>query len=359
MTAASLAQTLIDQHDDLFALALVYQEAPGSRRPGRLEGAYLRRRLAASRPGSFIRDNAHGHSRLKWSDDPIRKTLLVTPNESVILEHLNRLLVDFENTRSNGALSTIQEEMIFEVLCWWPFTSWPAPKNFGRPFALNPLFKEGDLRLLPRIERIQSRPCYVLDIKDVVTFWVDCERPRCILRKDVYNPRTNSVASRYEMDDHREVGDGIWIPGRFRSMQFDSNAQSPQLRERLVIDAAFLIDDVEVNDHVPPETFRLNLEPGTVRRVVSSNAERFDPVSDGQGLHLISILNWSRAVAAAKKAGTDPGFEGRLPLILSVVAVGGVTVALLLAARPSTSRAGTLNPTTLGANTLKQGSCQP
>ncbi len=339
VAAVSLAKTLINQHDALFALSLVYKEVQTSR-SGPPERVYLRRFVAASRPGLFIRDNGHGHDRQPWTDDPFRKTLLVTPTESTLLENLNRLVVDFEYERSGAAPSPIQDELIFEVLCWWPFTEWPPPERRGYPFAMSTLLKDGAYQLLPRTESVQSRPCYILEIKKgdyTVRIWIDCERPKCVLRKEIYNPKTRSVASRYEMMDYKDAGDGIWLPGRFRNTQFDSNAHTPQLRARVVIDATFLISDVRINHHVSPETFRLDLLPGTVRKVVSTDMERYEPVRDGQIEYFMSILDWSRSVTG-NQAGRNPRLWGRPHLILFAIGVVGAAVAFVLARRPLARR---------------------
>ena len=331
-----LAKTLIDQHDALNALALVYQEVSASR-PGQPDGAYLRRFVAASRPGSFIRDNGHGHKRLHWLDDSKLTTLLVTPTESTLLENLNRLVKDLKYEHRGPAASFMEGELIFDVLCWWPYTDWPPPEIYGHANSMSALLKEKAYRLLPRKESVQSRPCYILELNDVNTIWIDWERPRCVLRREVYSPGTRAVASRYEMMEYREAGDGIWLPGRFRSMRFDPNAHTPQLRERVLVDVTFLVSDVKVNHDVPPETFRQNFSPGTVRKVVSAGMERYEPVRDGQAEHFESILRWSRAVTA-KPAASDSGLLGRPFLIFLPVGVVGGAVAFVLARRASARR---------------------
>jgi hypothetical protein len=325
--SGALAKELIDQHDSLTALSFVYEQEPTSA-PGKPAGAYTRRLVAASRPGFFFRDNGHGHDRMRVSEDPYRKFLLVTPTEATILETLNRLLYESHVQHSGPAPDNLRTDLIFRALCWWPFANWSPPEVHGRRWSMSSLLKGGAYRLRPQQEAVGSRLCYVLEVKDTDVIWVDRERPRCVLRRDVYNPATRSVQSRYEMADYRDAGDGIWLPGRLRNQQFDSNAHTPSLRARVVVDGTFLIHDIRVNGAVEPETFRLDPEPGTVHRVVSHGEERFEPVRDGQAEHFQSILAWSR------KNARWPAASARRPAARVWVfaalgmAAGGLVVAL-------------------------------
>lgn len=337
VSAGALAKDLVDQYHALTAFSLVYQGVPVSP-PGKPSGEYSRRLVAAIRPGFFFRDNGHGHDAMRWADDPIRKLLLVTPTDAAILENLNRVVVKVDYTRSGLAPLELQNELMFRVLCWWPFTEWPPPDVFGRPWSMDSLLKDGVYGLRPHPEPVESRPCYVLEVKDTDAIWVDCERPRCVLRREIYNPATRSVASRFEMTDYRDAGDGVWLPGRFRNMQFDSNAHTPSLRARVVIDTTFLVHDIKVNKAVTPEAFRLDLAPGTVRKVVSDGAERFEPVGDGQVEHFRSIVEWSRGFALRPDASRDARLPGGVWLFALVgLVAGAVGVALwrpLAARRP-------------------------
>ena len=325
--SGALAKELADQHDSLTALSLVYQEESTSA-PGKPAGGYLRRLVAASRPGFFLRDNGHGHDRMRVSDDPFRKITLITPTESTLLEYLNRVVDDFDTKHSGPAPDDVRNELIFQALCWWPFANWSPPEIHGRPWSMSSLLKGGAYSLRPQQEAVGSRLCYVLELKGINVIWVDCERPRCVLRREIYNPRTRSLGSRFEMTDFRDAGDGIWLPGRFRSWQFDLHADTPSLSARVVIDATFLIHDIKVNGAVEPGTFRMDLEPGTVRRVVSHGEERLEPVRDGQTEHFQSILAWSRRTARWPEASAARP-AARVCVFAAVgMAVGGLAVAL-------------------------------
>jgi hypothetical protein len=325
--SGALAKELADQHDSLTALSLTLQEEPTSV-PGKPAGAYLRRLVAASRPGFFLRDNGHGHDRMRVSEDPYRKILLITPTESTVLENLNRVVDDVGTKHSGPAPDDLRNELIFQALCWWPFANWSPPEIHGRPWSMSSLLKGGAYSLRPQQEAVGSRLCYVLEVKDTDVIWVDRERPRCVLRRDIYNPATRSVRSRFEMTDYRDAGDGIWLPGRLRNRQFDSNAHTPSLRARAVVDGTFLIHDIQVNGAVEPGTFRLDLEPGTVRRVVSHGEERLEPVRDGQAEHFQSILAWSRKIARWPEASAGRP-AARVWVFAAVgMAAGGLAVAL-------------------------------
>jgi hypothetical protein len=334
--SGALAKELADQHDSLTALSLVYQQEPTSA-PGKPTGAYMRRLVAASRPGFFLRDNGHGHDRMRLSEDPYRKILLITPTESTLLEYLNRVMAEVDMRHSGHAPDDLRNELIFQALCWWPFVNWSAPEVYGRLWSMSSLLKGGAYSLRPQTEAVGSRPCYVLEVKGIDVIWVDCERPRCVLRRDIYNPATRSVAARFEMTDYRDAGEGIWLPGRLRNRQFDSNSHTPSLRARVVVDSTFLIHDIKVNGAVEPGTFRLDLGPGTVRRMVSHGEERFEPVRDGQTEHFQSILAWSRKNARWPEASAARPAARVWVFAAAGMAVGGLAVAL--ARRPSARQA--------------------
>jgi hypothetical protein len=334
VSAGALAKELADQHDSLTALSLVYQQVPYSP-PGGRTGEYARRFVAVRRPGFFLRDNGHAHDGMSWLDDPLRKTLLITPTESALLENLNRVVTELDIKHSGPAVIDLQTELIFRVLCWWPFTDWPPPDVFGRPWSMSSLLRGGAYVLRPHKEPVGSRPCYVLEVKDTDVIWVDCERPRCVLRRDVYNPATRSVGSRFEMTDYRDAGDGVWLPGQFRNLQFDAAADVASFRTRVVVDGTFLVHDIKVNGAVDSGIFRLDLGPGALRKVVSKGEERYEPVRDGQAEYFQAILKWSRGFAARPDA-SDARLPSRVWLFgLVGLVAGAVAVAL---ARHSSAR---------------------
>lgn len=293
-SADRLAQTLIRQHDALTAVSLVYTSVPRSRK-GEPEGDYWRRAISVSSAGMFKSDNSHGHDRSHWSLDPKRKTLVITPMESTLLENLSRCVDDFPYKDTREAPAVLRNlENIFDVLCWWPFTDWPPPQFYGHAYSMRALLNEGSYRLLPEKQLVGSRPCYTFVVNDILTLWCDCDRPECVLKSERYNPKSQAIDSRFEMMEYEEAGDNIWLPKKFRIVRFDSNAHTPQLREKVVFDSTFLVNDIKINEDVVDSDFRQEYAPGTVRVISSPEEIQYEPVVDGQLDHFKSILNWCR-----------------------------------------------------------------
>ncbi len=292
--ADQLAHTLIRHHDALTAVSLVYRSLQGVE--GQPEGNYWRRAISVSGKGMFKSDNSHGHKRLPWQYDPIRKSLLVTPSESTLLEHVNRSTVNLDSN-TGDAIDPIQRELIFEVLCWWPFVDWPPPQRLGHVYSMRALLNEESYRLLPEKALVRGRPCYTFIVNDTVTVWCDCDLPERVLKSERYDPKSQAIESRFEMMEYEEVADNIWLPKKFRIVRFDSYAHTPQLREKVVYDNTFLVSDIRVNEDVAKSDFRQDYAPGTVQVSRSKEEIQYEPIVDGQLDHFNSILNWCRLCA--------------------------------------------------------------
>lgn len=293
-TAAVIVSELLMREDSLHALSLEYRTVRREVAPT-VSGGYVRRVVAARRPNWFMRDNGHGHDQLHWKDDPFRKTMVIDPNGWRLLSHLNRVVDDGPPWTGAEAPADPEGELIFQALCWWPYPHWNPPEVFGRRWAMRSLMKADRYTLRKECEDFNGRLCLVLEVPNLDVLWLDRERPSCVLRRDVYNPETGSVAMRFEFNDYKQYMPHVWLPGSMRNVQFDSYAHTPALRERRVIDSTFLISNISVNDDVGDEAFELDLPPGTVRRNASiAGEERFEPLTDDQADHLASIINWGK-----------------------------------------------------------------
>jgi len=52
---------------------------------------------------------------------------------------------------------------------------------------------------------------------------------------------------RYELTDHVECEEGIWMPRRVRNIYFDCAATEPEKRKRRVVDSRVFVDEISVN----------------------------------------------------------------------------------------------------------------
>lgn len=335
-SADQLARTLIRHHDALTAVSLVYTSVPASRK-GQPKGAYWRRAISLSGMGMFKSDNSHGHKRRPWHLDPTRKTLVITLSESTLLENLNRSMVVLDSDTGEAPVS-IQEENFLAVLCWWPFINWPPPQRYGHAYSMRALLNEESYRLCPEKQLVGSRPCYTFVVNDILTVWCDCDRPECVLKSERYDPTTKAVDARFEMRDYEEVGENIWLPKEFQIVRFDSNAHTPQLREKVVFDSTFLVSNIKINDDVDMSIFRQEYAPGTVRVSRSKEEIQYEPIVDGQLDHFNSILNWCRLCASETTAVRPSRWtDCLLTFVLSFLVGCGLIMVINLASWPPPS----------------------
>ncbi len=290
-----LTDLLITRNKELESLAAVYREISRKNQNGIVDG-YVRRCVAFRSPCLFFRDNSHGHARLDWHNDPLRKTLLIHPNENILLDTLNRVILNPTFTTTDAAPLDVQNELLFRVLCWWPYTDWPPPKFFGRSWSMTSLLTNEIYRLRSDIVILRGRRCVVLEKPGIDILWLDASTPHCVLRREVFNDKTGALAWRCDYDGYMNYGGNMWLPQTFTNQLFDSYASSKESQERLVVNAKFKIMDIRVNSNVVEEDFQLNLLPGTVRRDIRDGTEYFHPLISGQQDHANSIIKWASSV---------------------------------------------------------------
>lgn len=254
ISAADLAERLMVRDEKLRALALIYTEVPQDR-SGRPEGGYLRRAIAARAPNWFMRDNGHGSAQMHWRDDPLRKCIYISPNRVLTFTPLNRVIHEGKPVSAGSAPAEAVEELIFFVLCWWPFSDWPEPEVYGRKWSMHSQMSSGEYSLRPALESVLGGACYVLEVPGVDVMWLDSEQVDCMMRRDVLNTETGAVAARLEFSDYQQRADGVWLPGSFWRIQFDSYAHIESLRKRRVIDARFLVSYSFINEQVDESVF--------------------------------------------------------------------------------------------------------
>ncbi|MGH9550759.1 MAG: hypothetical protein ACRD3W_15365, partial [Terriglobales bacterium] len=302
LDAASIKKVLLERDKNLYAIALQYREVGRRGTSFSAPGEYIRRAVAARSRDLFMRDNGHGHDELHWQDDPFRKTLVIGPDGWKVFSHVNRIVDDghpfggrFPARESVYAL--VGQELVFRLLCWWPYEEWTPPDLYGRSISMKKLFEDWRYALRADLEIVDGHNCVVMEIPGVDAFYLDSAVPSCTLRRDLWNTETASVASRFEYGEYKRYGADIWLPGRIRNVQFDANAHTATLRQRRVVDSTFVFSNILVNDEVDAGNFQLELPPGTVRNAtVEESRERggsyWEALRDGQADHLASLVEW-------------------------------------------------------------------
>lgn len=292
-STSDLTDLLMERDRELQAIAAVYRGVSNKDDSGDIVGGYLRRFVAARSPGWFFRDNGHGHSRLHWLQDPLRKSLLVSPCKAILLENLNRVVLDLGSDVDNVARSSVQSELLFYALCWWPYSNWPAPEVFGRSWSISSLLAEGRYILRSGVAFIDDQPCLVLEVPGVDEIWLSASSPHYIVRRDVFDDQTGALASRSDFSGYTHHGGNIWLPKKFTNQLYDSRTLSKERQNRMVFDSEFEMLEVRVNGEVVAEDFELDLPAGTVRLENRDGIEHLCPLVSGQGEHAKAIIEWA------------------------------------------------------------------
>jgi hypothetical protein len=240
----------------------------------------------------------------------------------MLFENLNRVVVDYDARAGALAPYDVQSELLFLVLCWWPYPDWPPPEQFGRPWSMSSLLAGGNYRLRFETAMLGSRRCLILEKPGSDALWLDASAPHCLLRREVYNPETGAVQWRCDYEGHTHHGGNLWLPRTFTNQHFDSYAPSKEGQARLVVDAQCAITDLRVNDEVTGADFQLQLPPGTVRRQVRNGIEDFLPLQSGQRDHWKAIMGWAaKTVASQGRRPTPPHRDYLLVAAWSFVGV--------------------------------------
>lgn len=308
--AAELVELLKSRDSMLKSVALVYRQKFKGDRDGVTNG-YVRRFIAAKAPRSFYRDNSHGHARLDWRQDPLRKILLISPDEIMVFDKLNRIILNPTIAIDHSAApATVQRELLFRVLCWWPYADWDPPTVFGRPWSMTSLMASGEYVLRSHSEVWRNGECIVLEVPGVDELWIDASPPHCILRRDIFNNETGALAVRFEYRDYFQYNDTLWFFRTFRNQQFDSYAQPEKSQRRTVIDGVFEIKNLRANESVRDDDFSFLMAPGTVRRTVREGMEIFERVNAGQSDHVQSLKEWAASSFERKDQAGNLGVIG-------------------------------------------------
>ncbi len=331
-TIENLTALLTKRDQELHALAAVYRQVSRETQNDGVVGGYIRRSVAFRPPAWFFRDNAHGHSGLDWRQDPLRKTLLIRPGETLLLENLNRVVLDPRFAPDESAPRDVQTELLFLVLCWWPYSDWPSPDFAGRSWSMSSLLADGGYSLRQEITLLGGRRCVIIEKPEIDVLWLDASPPHCVLRREVFNHETGALGWRCDYGSHMHHGGNIWLPRTFTSQHFDSYASSKETQRRLVIDAKFEMTDVRVNAEVVDEDFQLELLPGTVRREVPDEIEHLIPVRDGQREHAKAMTNWAAAIGVqGQQASSSIRGFGEIAAWSAVGLLAGLGLGLLSA----------------------------
>lgn len=324
MTLSDVATLHRAHRDRLQALSVIYIQTGGTTTEGVAKG-FIRRELTTRQGSYLLRDNSHGHADLNWTADPARKILFARPSDSGLLENLNRVYRPL--TGPEQWFDDAEAELLFNAIGWWPFISL-ADGRECRPLRSMMLFgDERQLTLMDQPETLDERICRVIVAQHGERLWIDEKNPLQVLRRDIVDPETGTLRSRYDMDQYREFDKHLWIPTSIRNQQYDWQAELPSERERLIIDAAFRLRSVKLNDECPSAELSLPFEPGTVILTGVDGQIQLAPIRPGQLHHFQSIAAWSRGVVLSQQRTESA--NGWLTVFSAVIAGTAAGICML------------------------------
>jgi hypothetical protein len=327
----ALVRSLLARYQRLKAVSLTYVQV--SEDGSALETGF-RRRVAASTPGAFFRDNAHWAGRLAWEDDPLRKQLLVTAVRSVSYGPADRAFFELQGL-PNELLNLVRDEFLVHALVWWPFEKESPPDLLGIPWTADSLFAKHRCTIRKGSQTEDGLSVRVVDVEGVGTFWIAPELGPAIVSWVAYQPGTSIEVERIELGGWRRCHDDIWMPSRMRNIQYDFRASTPALRRSKVADAFFRIEDVQVNDEVP-EQFRFDIPAGAVRTMAKNGRSEVAEVYPDESDFAATLLNWMRRIR--NEPDGEPPKSQRLLYIglgaLVGIALSWISVVALKRRRP-------------------------
>lgn len=275
--------------------------------------SYLYRKILAKSPYYLNHTNSHPCDFFTWDKDPMLQ-------QAFIQRDIGYNIFPFRNNyfvmthKSNDPLpGTLPEEVFFNATGIWPMSERKTPFWGKIPVVLRDVAKNDNYsQVRPTQEIIDGHWCHVLYWDNHDTLRLDMERGAVLLAREVIHDETGTLAFRYDLSAHVETAPGIWIPTKFRNIQFDFAAQTTEGQKRRVIDGFFEVTEVEVNT-LTESDFVFTPMPGALLTYDARepNAKYpYQSVPGGEEM-LDRIANWVRNMYPPRKVSskTDWGWS--------------------------------------------------
>jgi hypothetical protein len=281
------------------------------------KGTYLHREIEARAPYDLRHVSAHGYDGLDWRDDPLQQHAYVTKGHAINEFPINRVFAENDARPEEGLPGSLPQEPFFLATGIWPHSGWRPPRAEGRAFVLREVAAEPEYRVVrPVQELVDRRWCHVLERPGLDRLWLDVERGCALLARESSLKVGGPLVDRIELGEHRQVADGVWLPGWIRNIQFDFNAPTEEGRRRAYQDARLVIIEAQANREADPLTFRAR--PGELRGAAEGAPTQVLP--GGQD-HLDDVARWLvRHVAIARSDGHSlPVYLAAAPVLVLIL----------------------------------------
>jgi hypothetical protein len=307
-TAEQLRAMLRAQTERVKSLSVEYRSDPAS---GKRDGSYVHRIVAVKSPWSMFHSNAHGHAHLDWRDDPYQQQCYVTRDRWFNPRSIDRHFYTGVLRPEDPLPGSMPNEFFFAATGLWPLDR-PTPKFRGEPHMLRDVAGDDRYSLVrPALETVNGRACHVLERVGHDRLWLDAARGAVVVARERTDPEPGELVQRIECLDYQEIQSDIWMPTRFRNVQYRDTRG-----ERVIsIDGTSSVRTIHVND-VDDDVFSYTPPPGALRIDENLHAEQVVP----GGEDLINDLgDWMRRHAMAPKQNDNAWARAGLLLIAGAV----------------------------------------
>jgi hypothetical protein len=272
-------------------------------------GEYIHRIMAAWAPASFFLDSGHGYPGISWEDDYARQVAYITSSSNTNMYPVSRAFIQHELKEAEELPGTLKYESFLVATGIWPLNSRRPASIWHRPQMLVDIAKSDEYsNISPVQECINGHWCHVLSSPNSDVLWLDMQLGGTLVRRDIFDLDKHVLQERYQLDDIREVADGIWMPYQITDTEFDtSSARTTKIRE-----VQLKISNICVNV-VEEKQFEYEPLPGSLRysddksevQVVNGGIDHLDRIArwlkvnihttDGNNRTSVSV--WSIAIA--------------------------------------------------------------
>lgn len=229
-------------------------------------GDLLHREVAMLAPAFVLHFNAHGNSRVHWSDDLRAQWAHVTPTTvtSNWIRNRTHSVWKWDSTKDSSLPGSLPQEWFFKATGLWPLEDRLAMKaENGIPFPLRLVAEDQRYSLAdPPTEDVHGRLCHVICREGLDRIWLDLDRNCALVARELYEASTGKCLLRFEVTPQKQIVPGIWLPEQIRQIRFDPDRQVESTRFPLV-DFECKVTNWRVND-LTEEEFLFHERPGEV-----------------------------------------------------------------------------------------------
>lgn len=177
----------------------------------------------------------------------------------------------------------------------WPLSHRPTPRPHGIPHMISDLAQSRDWNVAAGLESIRGRLCLIIDVAGGrERIYVDREVPACVVRRDLMSETSTKLLMRWELEEHRQVAAGVWLPLKVSRLEFsdDGNGKSrnPVAEDLLSVNTLAVNSATSNRSIYPLPSGALELIP------ISSPAGEPAQVREGGSDLLDHYSNWIQQV---------------------------------------------------------------